>query len=359
MKLGRPRSWGITEEVHAELRSASKEAVSAKDKDRLQAGLLAAQGILTLDQIAQAVGKARSSIQTWLGKLKAGGVAGLLERGSAPGAEPALSPSQQEELKEQIARGKHRTADQIGAWIAQRWGVKLERTAVYYWLGKLAAVLRVARPQHRKHDAQKAGEFRLDLLKHLHALNLPKDRPVKVWVQDEGRHGLHGFTRRVWTLKGVKPIVPMQQSYQWFYTFAALECTEGKIELAHWSSVDLEIMDNFLRQIAASDPGAEHVVIYDGAGFHPRAQVHKLPEHVHVITLPPYSPELNPVEGLWDAVRDETCNCVFDTLSAMEQQLTQAFTPYWKDAQRVISLIHGWIKRTVNGSSQSIPPVFN
>ena len=342
-----------------ELRAASKTVTSAKDKERIQIGMLAVQGVLTLEQMAVAVGRARSCVQTWIDKLKQGGVAGLLERGSAPGAAPALNAQQQEQLRAELARGKHRTGDQIGEWIKAQWGVELTRKGVYYWLGKLAAVLRVPRPQHRKHDEQKAAEFRAGLREKLHGLNLPKDRPVRIWLQDEGRFGLHGFTRRVWTLPGIKPVVPMQQSYQWFYAYAALECTQGHIEVAYWDSVDLDITTKFLEQVVASDAQAEHVIIYDGAGFHPKAQLHALPDHAHVIQLPAYSPELNPVEGLWDALRDKVCNQAFDKLSDLEARLTIALNDYWSNTSKVTSLIHGWIKRTANALFPNILPAFN
>jgi transposase len=359
MKRGRPRKWSITEEVAAQLREASRQTASARDKERLQAGLLAAQGVLNLDEIAEAVGRARSCVQSWLDKLQQGGVSGLLERGSAPGAAPALDPAQQQQLRAELKRGAHRTAAQIGKWIKEQWGVNLSPAAVYYWLGKLAAVLRVPRPQHRQHDAARAAEFRVALRERLHALNVPRQRPVRIWLQDEGRFGLHGFARRVWTLPGTKPVVPTQQRYEWFYAFAALECTQGSLEVAYWNGVELPVTWKFLEQIAASEPGAEHVVIYDGAGFHPKPGVHTLPEHVHVITLPPYSPELNPVENLWDLLRDEVCNQAFEKLSDLQKRLTVALQNYRQQSAKVSSLIHGWIKRVVNASSPNIIPVFN
>jgi transposase len=153
--------------------------------------------------------------------------------------------------------------------------------------------------------------------------------------------------------------VPTQQRYEWFYAFAALECTQGSMEVAYWNGVELPVTLKFLEQIAASEPGAEHVVIYDGAGFHPKAGMHTLPEHVHVIPLPPYSPELNPVENLWDLMRDEVCNQAFQQLSDLEDRLTTALQSYRQQSAKVSSLIHGWIKRVVNASSPSILPIFN
>ena len=56
--------------------------------------------------------------------------------------------------------------------------------------------------------------------------------------------------------------------------------------------------------------------------------------------LPPYSPELNPVQGLWDQVQDVTCNRHFASLDPLEEALTQAPGPFWEEPARVLSLGH-------------------
>ena len=58
-----------------------------------------------------------------------------------------------------------------------------------------------------------------------------------------------------------------------------------------------------------------HVLIKDGAGFHLLDGHPDLPDNVRVVSLPPYSPQLNPWEGLWDQVKDELCNRVFATVA--------------------------------------------
>jgi transposase len=110
---------------------------------------------------------------------------------------------------------------------------------------------------------------------------------------------------------------------------------EGGSEILFTNSVSLEISHKFLAQLAASDPAAEHVVIWDGAAFHQRAGVHALPPHIH---LPPYSPELNPVERLWDRVKDVICNRLFASLPDLEEALLEALRPFQEPA-RVFSLI--------------------
>jgi transposase len=93
---------------------------------------------------------------------------------------------------------------------------------------------------------------------------------------------------------------PNHHCYEWEYVYGALEVIEGGAEFRFMPSVNLEYSHGFLEQIAASDSFAEHVVIWDQAGFHPRPKAASLPARIHLLPLPPYSPELNPVEGLWD-----------------------------------------------------------
>jgi DDE superfamily endonuclease len=71
----------------------------------------------------------------------------------------------------------------------------------------------------------------------------------------------------------------------------------------------------FLQQLAAREPEAVHVILWDGAGFHPGQGAPELPANVRLIALPPYSPELNPVEKLWDQLKDRLCNQPFPTLT--------------------------------------------
>ena len=114
----------------------------------------------------------------------------------------------------------------------------------------------------------------------------------------------------------------------------------------------------FYRQIGGSDPAAVHVLIQDGAGFHLRDGDSNLPDHVRVITLPAYSPELNPIEGLGDQVKDGLCNQVFDTLADLETVLRAEWQRFWRDARRVRSLIFDWLLDQANTSSPPIIPAY-
>lgn len=82
-------------------------------------------------------------------------------------------------------------------------------------------------------------------------------------------------------------------------------------------------------------------MVVDGAGWHKAGSL-KLPSNLRLHFLPPYSPELNPQEHIWDELREKHFhNRVFASLDALEDQLVQALRIFEDDPQRMLS-IAGW-----------------
>ena len=329
-------------------------------RECLQAIQLGLQGELSLDQIAQATGRARSTIQAWFDAYRAGGVEALLRDGrmNNAGQPGKLTAAAKTQLEAGLKKGRWRTVPQMRAWLQETHGIELALSSLYNRLGKAGARLRVPRPVHEKNDPAAMLEFRERLPERLQELALPKGRPVRLWVQDEMRYGLHGFTRRVWGLPGYRPVAPTQQAYQWGYVYGAVGIGLARTEFFLAETVDQAHELVFYRQVSASDPAAVHVMIQDGAGFHLRDGDARLPDNLRIVTLPAYSPELNPVEGLWDQVKDRLCNQVFGTLAELESVIVSFLRQFWQDARRVQSLIFGWLRAGANASSNTIIPIY-
>jgi transposase len=81
-----------------------------------------------------------------------------------------------------------------------------------------------------------------------------------------------------------------------------------------------------------------------------------LPENLRIVTLPPYSPELNPVEGLWDQLKDVLCNRGFASVAELETEIVRWLGSFWRDTLRIRSLVFGWLQDCVNASSRNIIP---
>ena len=134
-----------------------------------------------------------------------------------------------------------------------------------------------------------------------------------------------------------------EQRYEWEYVYGAVEGVEGLAEFRFLPSVSRELRCQFLPQLANSDAQAEQVVIGDPAGLHPRPGDAALPARIHPLPLPPYRPELNPVEGLWDQTPDATCHRHFADLDHWAETLTQALRPFGETPARALSLVHHWL----------------
>ena len=156
--------------------------------------------------------------------------------------------------------------------------------------------------------------------------------------QDEARFGRINHPRRCWAPKGIRPHVPAQMIYEYTYVYAAICPQDGVLDSLILPRVDAEAMSIFLREVSSRHPDAYVIMVADGAGWH-RANDLKIPENICLVSLPPYSPELNPVEHLWDEIREKWFgNEVFRDMDGVENQLLNALVCLENDPERVRSL---------------------
>jgi transposase len=213
----------------------------------------------------------------------------------------------------------------------------------------------VPRPTHTKKDPAKVEAFRAELCERLPGERIALETSVHLWVSDEMRFGLQPVTRRVWARCGVEVVQPVEPRDQWGYPYGALEVCGDRAEFLHTDGVSLEASRCFLEQVGRSAPEAMHIVIQDGAGFHQTERAPELPANVRVITLPPYSPELNPVERLWDIVKDRICNQVWKDLDELMAAINDVLAEYWTTPAKVRALIgDGWLLDTANASYPNV-----
>jgi hypothetical protein len=126
---------------------------------------------------------------------------------------------------------------------------------------------------------------------------------VRTFFMDEARLGQQGTLTRVWAPAGSRPAAVEQARYEWVYLYAAVEPATGQSVALPAPNVNTGTYNVFLRMPAAeAKPGGHAVPVTDRAGWHTGKAV-ALPDCVTVLLLPPYSPELNPVENLWHHLR--------------------------------------------------------
>lgn len=127
---------------------------------------------------------------------------------------------------------------------------------------------------------------------------------LQVWFQDEARIGNKGRVCHRWWPRGERAPGRCERGYQSVYLFAAVRPATGEDFTLVLPRVSADLMSLFLARFAASLPQDVHaVLVLDGAGWHdPRAL--RVPDNLTLVPLPPYSPELNPVERVWLYLRE-------------------------------------------------------
>ena len=130
-----------------------------------------------------------------------------------------------------------------------------------------------------------------------------RGKPVEVWFQDEARVGQQGTPTRVWARRGTRPRAPRDRRYTWAYLFGAV-CPERAVGAARvLPYADAAATGLHLAEVGREvAPGAHAVVVLDGAGWHAAGDL-TVPDNLTLLPLPSYSPELNPVENVWEYLR--------------------------------------------------------
>ena len=124
---------------------------------------------------------------------------------------------------------------------------------------------------------------------------------VEVWAGDEHRIGLKPILRRVWAPRGQRPVITIHPRYRWRYLLGYVHPASGRTQWHLGSSITVELFTRSLAafaQQAGAGPSKEIVLVVDQAGWHMSQRV-RIPPHVHLVPLPPYTPELQPAERLW------------------------------------------------------------
>ncbi len=140
-------------------------------------------------------------------------------------------------------------------------------------------------------------------------------------VQDEARFGRMCEPKRCWAPPGMRPHAPQQAIRQAVYAFAALAPQLGTMVALLLPYADTAMMNLFLQHVSEAKASAFIIMQVDQASWH-RSSDLQVPENIRLLFQPPYSPEVNPVEHLWDELREKYFpNRVFASLDAVEAQL--------------------------------------
>ena len=131
-----------------------------------------------------------------------------------------------------------------------------------------------------------------------------RGKPLEIWFADEARVGQKNKITRRWAKRGTRPSAPKDQRTASAYLFGAICPAHGKGAGLVLPRCTTQGMTLHLKEIAqAVAPGAHALVLVDQAGWHqPKRLV--VPANITLVLLPSKAPELNPVENIWQYMRE-------------------------------------------------------
>jgi hypothetical protein len=157
-------------------------------------------------------------------------------------------------------------------------------------------------------------------------------------AQDEGRFGRISRPKRCWAPAGIRPHAPSQVVRESVYVFAAVAPSLGLMSTLVLPAANTDMMNLFLHEVSQTFANYFIVMQVDQAGWHRSKALH-VPANIRLIEQPAYSPEVNPVEHMWEELREKYLhNRVFPSLDPLIELLCQGLNDLADDKKRLCSM---------------------
>nr|WP_088568936.1 MULTISPECIES: IS630 family transposase [Colwellia] len=332
-----------------------KSLIAKETNGRMRVRLMALSHIkdgANNTQAARNLHISRRIVNDWVKKFYAQGLDGLKEKPRS-GRPCGLDQQQLTQLSEYIRKnsikesGGRLKAQTLVTYIAQEFTIEYTIFNVYRLLHQLGFSWITSRSRHPKQSIKIQEDFKKFEMEMI--LTIPWNvrlKNVDVWFQDEARFGQKNTTTRLWAIKGTRPRAVKQQQFEYAYLFGAVCPATGDTEALIAPCMNMDVMEKHLALISKRIPEGRHgVIVVDGAAWHQAYLADKF-DNLSIIKLPPYSPELNPIEQVWQWLRqNELANRCFNGYDDIVDECSRAWNSFISDASRVMKLCdRDWIK---------------
>jgi transposase len=163
--------------------------------------------------------------------------------------------------------------------------------------------------------------------------------PLKIFFEDEACFGRINNVSRCWVPEHARATVKQQMVREHTYAFCAVSPFDGQSYSLIAPVCNTAAMNELLKGISEAYPYEQILMVVDSAAWH-RSKELALPENIQLELLPPYSPELNPTEHLWDYIREQKQfnNYCFASLDDVEDHLEKVLKSLHQEKHYIKSL---------------------
>jgi transposase len=285
----------IAESVE-ELKGEMKKQKTALNFAKVQAlYLLKIQAVETVRYLSVIMGRAESTIHSWLQLYRQGGLSKLLEEHPKTGRPKKLEIETVAKIQRELSEPEgFLSYKEIKLWLFSCQNIEISYQTIHRVVRyELQSKLKVPRPCHEKQQPGIISAFKQHLPTRIKGIieeircKWKGQRKISYWCQDETRIGFRTELGRKITLKGIKPKQEFQWHYNYYYLYGLIEPITGRsffYEFSHFNSDCLEI---YLKLFAQKYHKQTHIIQLDNAPIHTAKKL-KIPDNIILLFQPPY-----------------------------------------------------------------------
>lgn len=160
---------------------------------------------------------------------------------------------------------------------------------------------------------------------------------IRLMFMDEAGFGRISEPSACWCEKGIRPTVPCHRVREYVYTFGAVCPHDGENFFLVLPRCNTEMTNIFLRELSKAYPDDYILLCADNASWH-KSQALIIPDNIVMFYIPPYTPEMNPIEQIWKEIRK--CgfkNIAFKSLDKVIEKLCEVIRKLSGDTVKSIT----------------------
>ena len=147
---------------------------------------------------------------------------------------------------------------------------------------------------------------------------------------------------RCLTASGVKPVIPFQHKFETTYLYGSYSSINGDSFVWEVNGVTCDIFERYLKEFSEHKPQEFKIVVIDNAGFHSTKNI-EIPDNIYLLRIPPYTPELNPCEQVWQYIKNRYRNQLFKTMDNLKDWLHKTVASMKKETIKSITSNHHYM----------------
>jgi len=276
-------------------------------------------------EIAVLIGVSQNTVRFWIHRFNESGYKGLLDKPRSGRKrkveysrilEILVSPPSDFEVKQEFW-----TVKALYRVIQEKFPGSYSKKYIYQLIRRLGFVLKKPRPRHYKANPEAAAEVKRQIRELVHA-------GYPVYFEDETRVFLTTIIGRVIARKGEKIEMKVNIGHhKGIFIFGAINVSTRRVKIMFSEKFNSEAMMRFLYAVKREVGRGRVYVVLDNASSHKARRVEYLSRRkgIHFVFLPPYSPQLNPVEEIWRELKKYLENKLFKEVSEIKEEVEKFF----------------------------------